>query len=268
MACLTLALLVHCAAPDQPAPPTIAEPGTAAAEPLALSFAIKNAYPHDTAAFTEGLQFVGGSLLESTGLYGQSTLRRSALTTGRVLQQTQLPNNFFGEGCTQLNGLVYQLTYKEGTCLVYDARTLKLLRQYPYNFGEGWGLTHNDSLLIVSNGGSNLFFFDPATFKELKRVGVSNAYGPLANLNELEWIDGYVYANIWQRDVVVKINPETGVVVGEMDLSELRRRASVPAPDANYDYVLNGLAYDSVGKRLFVTGKNWSTVFELSLSAP
>lgn len=230
-----------------------------------IGYNVVKIHPHDATAFTEGLQYHDGKMLESTGLLGKSDLRRYELASGKVLQQTKLADNYFGEGCTQLGDKVYQLTFQENTCFVYDAATLKKTATFTYNFGEGWGITNNGSTLIMGNGGNNLFFYNPATFTELRRVGVSNAYGPLANINELEWINGYVYANIWQRDIIVKIDPESGRVVGEMDLSELRKRANIPQPDGISDYVLNGIAYDSVGKRLFVTGKNWPVLFELTM---
>jgi glutamine cyclotransferase len=262
---LTVVVAIGC---NNPEPTTSADTSTetpASTNPANIDFTVNKSYPHDATAFTEGLQYQGGNMLESTGLLGKSDIRRYELATGKILQKTKLDNAFFGEGCTQLGDKVYQLTYKQNTCLVYDAATLKKINSFTYNFGEGWGLTNNGKELIMSNGGNNLFFFDPVGFKELRRVGVSNQYGPVGSINELEWVNGFVYANIWQRDLIVKIHPETGEVLGQMDLADLRIKANIPAPDGESDYVLNGIAYDSVGKRLFVTGKNWPLLFELGI---
>lgn len=237
-----------------------------AALPAAIPYQIVNSYAHDTKAFTEGLQFVDGRLLESTGNYGSSDLRFTELNTGKVLKKTPLDAKYFGEGCTQIKDKIYQLTYRENTCLVYDAATLKKTGEFTYNIGEGWGMTTDGTHLIVSNGGSNLFFFDPLTFREMKRVGVYNQYGPVSNINELEYIKGFIYANIWQQDVIIKIDPVTGKIVGVADLSDIRPKLGIPpAIDDSSPEVLNGIAYDSAANRIFITGKNWPKLLEVKL---
>lgn len=235
-------------------------------QPANLGYQIIKEYPHDSACFTEGLQFVDGKLLESGGQYGQSSLRISNIETGKPLKQIKLDKQYFGEGCTQLNGKIYQMTYQEKTCFVYDAATLKKIKEFTYNFGEGWGMTTDGKNLIISNGGSNLFWYDPETFKEVKRVGVSNQYGPVGKINELEYIKGFVYANIWMEDKVIKIDPESGRVVAVINLDDLRGKTGISAPNVASETspeVMNGIAYDSATNRIFITGKYWPKLFEV-----
>ena len=235
-----------------------------AAAPADIAYQIIKEYPHDTAAFTEGLQYVDGKLLESTGNYGESDLRITDLGTGKVEKKLPLDKKYFGEGTTRLNGKIYQMTYKENTCLVYDAATMKLEKTFTYNFGEGWGMTTDGTHLIISNGSSNIFFYNPENFSEVKRLGVSNQYGPLGSINELEYIKGFIYANIWLKDEIVKIDPASGKVVGHINLADLRGKGGIPPTvDESSPESLNGIAYDSATNRIFITGKNWPKLFEV-----
>lgn len=246
-----------------------AEPETTsnANVPVAIPYEIVNTYPHDTLAFTEGLQFVNGKLYESLGNYDKSDIRITDLTTGKVELKKPLEGKYFGEGMTVLNGKAYQLTYRERTGFVYDAKTLTLEKTFTFDQGEGYGLTNDGKNLIMSTGSSNLYFLDPNSLKEISRIGVTNQYGPVGNINELEYIKGYVYANIWQTDLIIKIDPATGRVIGQVDLGTLRAKTGITengfsenAPD-----VLNGIAYDSASNKIYITGKNWPKLFEVKL---
>ncbi len=238
----------------------------AVAAPVSINYRLLKEYPHDSAAFTQGLVWYNEQLMEGTGQFEESNIRRVELATGKVLQQTNNTKDIFGEGITILNGKLYQLTWQNKKAFVYDAKTLKLLQEFPLNT-EGWGITHNGTELIVSDGSSNLYFFDPVTFKELRRIGVYDHLGPKGNINELEYINGYVYANVWQTDYIIKIDPASGKIVGVIDFSDLRSKAGISAPDGHEHSpeVFNGIAYDSVGKRIFITGKYWPKLFEIQI---
>jgi glutamine cyclotransferase len=218
-------------------------------------------YPHDPNAFVQGLIFVEGRLYESTGQYGKSSLRMLDLSTGQVLQKYDLPPEFFGEGLADWGSALIQLTWKEHKGFVYDRFSFSLLRTFHYE-GEGWGLTHDKTQLIMSDGTSYLRFLDPRSFKETRRIRVTNESGdPVEKLNELEYVHGEVYANIWGSDAIVRISPRSGKVLGSIDLSGIIDKRELPDPDA----VLNGIAYDSTGDRLFVTGKLWPKLFEIKV---
>lgn len=234
------------------------------AAPSAISYRLMKEYPHDTSAFTQGLVWYNNQLMEGTGQLGESNVRRVDLATGKVLQQTNNTKEIWGEGITVLNDKLYQITWQNNKAFVYDVKSLKLLQEFPLNT-EGWGLTHNGTELILSDGSSNLYFYDPVTFKELRRIGVYDQLGPKGNLNELEYINGFVYANIWQSDYIVKIDPASGKIVAMADFSDLRSKAGIPMPNGmeHSPDVLNGIAYDSVGKRIFITGKYWPKLFEI-----
>ncbi len=220
-------------------------------------------WPHDPRAFTQGLVWRDGELLESTGRY-PSTVRRVRLEDGAVLQRRELDPSLFGEGLTEIAGRVFTLTWRSGRGFVWNADDLEPRGEFTYA-GEGWGLTDDGSRLILSDGGPALRFLDPDTFAETGRVDVTLGGRPLARINELEWIEGEVFANVWQSDVLVRIDPATGEVTGVVDLSGLLpdRRGINPADD-----VLNGIAWDPEGRRLFVTGKNWPSLFEIRLTGP
>jgi glutamine cyclotransferase len=235
----------------------------AAAQVPVYGFEVVRTFPHDRRAFTQGLAFRDGELLESTGRY-PSTVRRVRLEDGAVLQRRELDDAYFGEGLTEINGRVVTLTWKNGKAFVWDADDLTLLEEHSYP-GEGWGLTDDGVRLILSDGTPTLRFLDPETFVETGRVAVTFNGRPVSQINELEWIEGEIFANVWQTDFIIRIDPATGVVTGVIDLTELMpdRRGLDPT-----DAVLNGIAWDPQGRRLFVTGKNWPTLFEIRLTGP
>jgi glutamine cyclotransferase len=227
----------------------------------AETYQIVHTYPHDAQAFTQGLVYLDGHLYESTGLSGRSSLRMEELETGRILAFHDVPSPYFAEGLTEWGDTLIQLTWQNHAVLVYDRATFKLLRTLPYP-GEGWGLTHDDKNLIESDGSSKLRFLDPVTLRELRHVNVTDHGKPVIQLNELEFIHGQVYANIWHADRIARISPATGKVLGWIDLSGLLPAAEHSTPEA----VLNGIAYDVAHDRLFVTGKLWPKLFEISLA--
>lgn len=213
-------------------------------------------FPHDVEAFTQGLAIVDGQLYEGTGQYGRSELRKVDLETGRVLQRVPLDRRYFGEGIAIWGDRIIQLTWKAGLAIVYDRETLKPLGTFRYE-GEGWGVTHDGAHLIISDGSSTLRFLDPKTFQVVRRLPVTNNRRRVTRLNELEYINGEIWANVWMEDYLVRINPENGEVVSTVDLRGLMPRR--PHEQA----VLNGIAYDDQSGRLFVTGKLWPKLFEI-----
>lgn len=231
---------------------------TTTAEPITYSYEVVAEYPHATTSYTQGLQFVDGELWEGTGEYGRSRILRTDLATGKVLQSKKLPKEEFGEGITVLGDKLYQLTWLEGKLHIYDKATLRQIATHTYK-GEGWGLTNDGTKLYMSDGTHTIRVIDPATLKEERRFGVTLRGESLSYLNELEWIEGKIWANVYTTNYIVIINPESGVVEGVIDLSGI-----LPASeqDSKTD-VLNGIAYDSATKRIFVTGKNWSKLFEI-----
>ena len=222
-------------------------------------YQIVKVYPHDPKAFTQGLQYVDGVLYEGTGQVGQSSIRRVELATGKVLQRRDVPAPHFGEGITVWKNDLIELTWQTHVAFVYDRATFQPKKQFSYP-GEGWGLTHDGTNLIMSDGSDQLRVLDPATFNERRRIKVTAAGAPLRNLNELEFVRNEILANVWQTDYVARIAPDTGAVVGYIDLRGLLS----PAERASTD-VLNGIAYDPAGDRLFITGKLWPKLFEVSL---
>lgn len=227
-------------------------------------YRIVNTYPHDPRAFTQGLDFANGVLYEGTGLNGRSSLRRVELETGAVLQQVDLPEEYFGEGIVVLGERIYQITWQSQTAFVYNRETFEQIETYAYPT-EGWGLTTDGERLIMSDGTSTLYFRDPETFAEIRRVEVLDNGEPVTELNELEWVNGEVWANVWQTDRIARINPANGAVVGWIDLTGL-----LQPQDANPDDVdvLNGIAIDETTGRLFVTGKLWPVMYEIEVVAP
>lgn len=218
------------------------------------------AYPRDPNSFTQGLIYADGVLYESAGLYGQSTLRKLELQTGVVLLEERLEEQYFAEGLTLLDGLLYQLTWKENKGFIYDPVDLSLQGTFTYAT-EGWGLTTDGSSLILSDGSANLYFINPQTMQTTRVLPVTKDGAPLEKLNELEYIRGEIYANIWFQDIIVRIDPQSGEVLGVIDCSMLREGEGAPLPKD----VLNGIAYDAATDRLFITGKNWSWIYEVSL---
>jgi glutamine cyclotransferase len=221
-----------------------------------------NTYPHDRGAFTEGLLFLNGKLLESTGMKGESSLREVELTNGQVIRQFDLPAASFGEGLAVLDGKAYQLTWQEQKCFVYDEPTFNLTNEFTYT-GEGWGLTTDGKSLIMSDGTPQIRFIDPATFKVQRTIDVSVDGNPVKWVNELEYIKGEIFANVWQTPYVIRIDPASGAVTGVIDFTGLLSPADA---DATTD-VFNGIAYDAAGDRIFVTGKRWPKLFEVRLKA-
>lgn len=232
--------------------------GTAA--PL-YGYQVVRAYPHDKDAFTQGLLFQDGALYESTGLNGRSSVRRVQLETGKVLQQYDLLREYFGEGLAAWGSDLVQITYLSNTGFVYDKSTFKLKRSFSYP-GEGWGITSDGSRLIMSDGSSSLRFIDPQSFKETGRLVVRDRGQPVANLNELEWVRGEIFANVWHTDRIARIDPKTGEVAGWIELAKLLPPGDAPASG---EAVLNGIAYDAGADRLFVTGKLWPKLFEIKV---
>ncbi len=224
------------------------------------SYRIVNTYPHDQDAFTQGLVFENGAIYAGTGLYGKSSLRKVDLETGNILQIYELPARYFGEGITIFEDIIVQLTWKSNTGFIYDKRGFKLLRDFTYAT-EGWGITHDGKRLIMSDGTSALYFLNPETFRIIGHIEVYDNSLPVNRLNELEYINGQIYANVWQTNDIAIIDPQSGQVSGWIDLSEL-----APSQYASTSIdVLNGIAYDTEKERLFITGKLWPWLFEIKL---
>ncbi len=241
-------------------PPGASAPQERATHPSEFTFQIVNAFPHDTDAFTQGLAYFDGYLYEGTGLNGRSSLRRVRLETGEVVQRIDLSPEFFGEGIAILNGRIMQLTWLSHSGFVYDVGSLKLLRRFSYP-GEGWGLATDGREIFMSDGTSAIRALDPVTLQENRRLQVHDGKMPIDRLNELEFVDGEIFANVWQTDKIARISPKSGKVLGWIFLNGLLSPIYRLGPDA----VLNGIAYDSTHKRLFVTGKLWPRVFEIRL---
>ena len=232
----------------------------AAVEPTIYTYRVVNTYPHPTDAYTQGLQFADGLLWEGTGQNGQSRLTKTDLATGRTTEVARLPRTDFGEGITLLDGKVYQLTWLSNKAYVFDAQTGRELETFRYA-GEGWGLTTDGTKLYMSDGSESIHVVDPATFKREGRLTVTCRGEAVRLLNELEWIDGRIWANVYLSDAILIIHPGTGVVEGIIDLAGL-------LPEAEYrpeTDVLNGIACDSATGRIFVTGKNWPKLFEIEI---
>jgi len=225
------------------------------------TFHIIKSYPHDPEAYTQGLIFRDGFLYESTGRNGRSSLRKVKLETGEVVQQLRLDSQYFAEGLASWRGRLIQLTWQSNIAFVYDAATFSVENTLSYS-GEGWGLTEAGTRLIMSDGSDTLRLLDPATFRERGRLSVRDGRAAVHNLNELEFVNGEVYANIWHTDRIARISPDSGRVVGWIDLSGLLPRVYQLEAEA----VLNGIAYDAAGDRLFVTGKLWPKLFEIKVT--
>ena len=239
----------------------LAVPACAQSDVPIETFQTVHVYPHDPNAFTQGLVYVDDRLYESTGRNGESSVRRVEVESGRVLQKYDLPLQYFGEGLTDWGSSLVQLTWTSGKAFVYDRASFKLLRTFGYQ-GEGWGLTHDEKSLILSDGTSTLRFLEPDTFRVTRRLDVVDEHGlPVENLNELEFISGEIFANIWHQDRIARISPRTGRVLGWVDMSGLRDQAGASEPEA----VLNGIAYDTKTGRIFVTGKLWPRLFEIKI---
>jgi len=234
----------------------------AAKAPKIYSYKIINEFPHDKFAFTQGLEYHDGYLYESTGEYGESTLRKEELKTGKVLQEIKINNKYFAEGITIFNNKIYQLTWQKRIGFIYNLKTFKKEGTFKYSQSkEGWGLTHNNKYLIKSDGSDRLWFLNPKTEKEAYYIEAYTNKRKVEELNELEYIKGKIYANVWQKNSILIINPVNGAIEGIIDLSGLKDKVEQHAK-LN---VLNGIAYDKVHDKLYVTGKNWSKIFEIKL---
>ena len=224
------------------------------------SYEVVHVYPHDTAAFTQGLIFLDGRLLESTGQEGQSTLRSVDLDSGQVVKKINVPTQYFAEGMTVLNGKVYQLTWQHQLGFIYDYQTFEKVGQFNYQ-GEGWGLTNDGNALILSDGSNRIRFIEPGSFRVIRTIAVTDNGKPIDRLNELEFIQGEIYANIWHDQRIVTINPDSGAVTAWIDFTGLLKNGEAPDSEA----VLNGIAVDQSTGRLFVTGKLWPKLFEVKI---
>jgi glutamine cyclotransferase len=224
------------------------------------TYRVVKSYPHDTNAFTQGLEYHDGFLYEGTGMVGRSSVRKVDLATGKVLQTFDVPRPFFGEGITVLDNQLLELTWVSQTGFVYDKSNFRVLRSFNYP-GEGWGLTNDGKQIYMSDGSAQIRIWDPATLKEVRRITVKDGTQPITELNELEFVHGEILANVWQTDRIARISPMDGKVLGWVDLSGILPQSE----RANSDAVLNGIAYDAASDRLFVTGKLWPKIFEIKL---
>ena len=237
------------------------------------TYEIVNTFKHDPKAFTQGLVIHDGFFYESTGEYGDSSLRKVEIASGKVLQKKDLDDDYFGEGLTIMNGKIYQLTWRESVAFVYDLNDFKLLKEFRYQ-GEGWGLTNDGKHLILSDGTHVIRFFDPETFQLVRTITVLREGGkPLLDINELEYVKGEIWANIWRADDpeilgkpnhIARIDPNSGKILGWIDLGNISPEDVRRDPSSN---TLNGIAYDEAGDRIFVTGKKWRNMFEIKIKA-
>jgi glutaminyl-peptide cyclotransferase len=226
-----------------------------------VRYRVVHTYPHDAKAFTEGLFYFDGFLYESTGLEGQSSIRKVKLETGEVVQKRDLSGSYFGEGIVNWKDRLLELTWRGELGFIYDLKTFRPRGQFHYT-GEGWALTQDGSRIIMDDGSPQIRFWDPETLRETGRITVTDGAQPVRNLNELEWVKGEIYANIWGTNRIARINPTTGRVASWIDMTGLLEPSG---PTVDYDAVLNGIAYDSKADRLFVTGKHWPKLFEIRL---
>jgi glutamine cyclotransferase len=231
-------------------------------EPKLLKYKIVNTYPHDTKSFTEGFEFHNDTLCESTGQKGESYFRKYDYKTGKIFKQIDLDAKYFGEGITFINGKLYQLTWQEKTGFIYDAKTLKLEKSFTYEKEiEGWGMTNDGTYIYQTDGTEKIWKMDPKNQKMLDYINVYSGSAKIKAINELEWINGKIYTNVWQKDAIAVVNPNTGDVEGILDMSALKKL--VKNSDAD---VLNGIAYNPKNKTIFVTGKKWDKMFEITVS--
>ena len=269
-----LLLLYGCAESSQQTDASSNQTQDGIQEPASVGFSVVNSYPHDTAAFTQGFEIHDGKFIESTGLLKRSSLHYIDIKTGKVSLRVNNQDEVFAEGVTIFNDTVYQLSWQNHLVFLYRASDLKPIGNLPWT-GEGWGITHDSTQLIISEGSEKLYFVDPGTLKLRKVLSVSDNLGAVNNLNELEMIDGFIYANRWQYDYILKIDPSTGHVVGRLnfqdflarnskkDLTYLKKEGTIAVESGA---VLNGIAYDPEEKKLYITGKLWPEVFEIRIN--
>ena len=242
--------------------------GTVIPEAVNIPYTIVNVYPHDTSAYTQGLEFMKDVIIESTGRYGFSTLRKVDPVSGRVLQVKKMDKAIFGEGITVLRDTIYQLTWREHIVYVYDPKDFRLIRQMNWT-SEGWGITNDGKSLIISDGSDKLYVVEPSNLKLQKVLSITDNLGPLNNLNELEYVNGHIYANRYGYNFIVRIDPANGHITGKMDFTDVLKKYS--KADLTYinnntdEAVLNGIAWDPVKKKMYITGKLWPNLFELQM---
>lgn len=237
-------------------------PVAAADAPKTISYSIVKTYPHDTSSFTQGLILYKGELYEGTGEYGRSHLHQVGLNDGKIKKTIALDAKFFGEGITILKDTIYQLTWQEKVVFAYTLNDFKKIKEFSIDT-QGWGITTNGQELIISDGSSNLYYYNPSTFQLLRTQSITEGGSLSYNLNELEYIDGYIYANQWQAPYILKIDPGSGTIVGKIDLTDVWNRVKAKDPIAD---VPNGIAYDTASKKIYITGKRWPELYEIELS--
>jgi glutamine cyclotransferase len=265
---LLLALAACTNTPDSPGHQGSLEAPATDNTPDTIAYTVLNATPHDTSSYTEGLLFHDGKLYESSGAPQDEPNTRSMFgevdrATGKISVKAELDRKtYFGEGITFLKDKVYQLTWTNRIGFIYDAKTFKRIGQFSIPNKEGWGMTTDGTYLILSDGSSNLTFLDPQTFKTVKVIGVKDNNGPVGNINELEYIRGSIYANVWQTSDIIRIDPSSGQVTGRADFSQVDKEAKLRYPRAEY---MNGIAYDSAADKMYVTGKLWPSIYEIRL---
>lgn len=239
--------------------------------PPTINYSIVKVYPHDTSSYTQGLELYNNNLYEGTGNFSHSKLLKTDLATGKILQQikTSTDSTVFGEGITIFNNKIYELTWQSHKVYVYDLATFKKINEFTWPF-EGWGLTHDNKQLILSDGSSKLYFIDPETFRIIKQINVTDNNGPVSMLNELEYVNGFIYSNVYENDEILKIDSETGDVKGVLDGSNILLKSGMNININKYgpktEFVLNGIAYDSVKNTFYITGKQWPALFEIKLN--
>jgi len=233
--------------------------GNTNADTARYTYKIIQVYSHDTKAFTQGLIYTDGFLIESTGLYGQSSLRRIDLSTGSILQQVDLPYQYFGEGITVVNDKILQLTWTTKIGFIYNITNFEIIGNFSYST-QGWGITFDGEHLIISDGSEFLYFFNPTTFELAKQIKVYDKNSTINNINELEYVNGHIYANIWKQQKIAVINPDTGQIKAWVDLTGIENMENLSSEE-----VLNGIAYNDAKDHFFVTGKNWPHIFEIKL---
>src|SRR6185295_796455 len=245
-------------APSGPASPTT--PATSDGRARQVSYEVVNSYPHDSTSFTQGLLWRDGGFYESTGMYGESKLRRLEFPSGKVLKEVSLADDLFGEGLALVDTRLIQLTWTTHRGFTYDIQSFKKLEEFRYDT-EGWGLTYDGTNLILSDGSSDLFYLDPHSFKVVKKLAVTRNGQPVNELNELEFIEGEIWSNVWQTDLILRIDPATGRVTSFLNMKDLLAHSD----RTGREDVLNGIAYDAEKKRIFVTGKRWPRIFEIKI---
>jgi glutaminyl-peptide cyclotransferase len=231
--------------------------------PRSISYSILNTYPHDTSSYTEGLLVYKGDLYESTGEYGESKLIKADLKTGKTLKSIDLDKKYFGEGIVILHDTIYQLTYRENVGFMYSLKDFKKLGEFQFTSKEGWGMTTDGKEIIATDGSSNLYYYQPGTFKLLRTQSVTEGGSLSYNLNELEYIDGFIYANQWQAPYIFKIDPHSGQIVGKADFSKLCDDVKAKDPHSEF---FNGIAYDPATRKIYVTGKLWPELYEIQFA--